>query len=91
MINKRPFLNRWGGDSYRCTVAPELSVRIQAGIERTDAFSQACKSQPRVDSVGARGLGALRSALPGSVSKGVLHAAKVPGTTVKHAGAIAAK
>jgi nucleotide-binding universal stress UspA family protein len=29
--------------------------------------------------------------LLGSVSKGVLHAAKVPVTTVKHAGAIAAK
>lgn len=37
--------------------------------------------------LGARGLGALRSALLGSVSQAVLHAAKVPVTIVKHAAA----
>ena len=41
--------------------------------------------------LGARGLGALSSALLGSVSQGVLHAAKVPVTIVKHAEANAAK
>jgi|APFre7841882630_1041343.scaffolds.fasta_scaffold05872_2 nucleotide-binding universal stress UspA family protein len=35
--------------------------------------------------VGARGLGAVRSALLGSVSQAVLHAAMVPVTIVKHA------
>lgn len=34
--------------------------------------------------LGARGLGALRSALMGSVSQGVLHASKLPVTIVKH-------
>ena len=37
--------------------------------------------------MGARGLGALRSALLGSVSQAVLQAAKVPVTIVKHAEA----
>jgi nucleotide-binding universal stress UspA family protein len=36
--------------------------------------------------LGARGLGALRSALMGSVSQGVLHASTLPVTIVKHAG-----
>jgi len=36
--------------------------------------------------LGARGLGALRSALMGSVSQGVLHASKLPVTIVKHVG-----
>jgi nucleotide-binding universal stress UspA family protein len=36
--------------------------------------------------MGARGLGVLRAALLGSVSQGVLHAAKLPVTIVKHSG-----
>jgi nucleotide-binding universal stress UspA family protein len=40
--------------------------------------------------LGARGRGALRSALLGSVSQGVLHASKVPVTIVKHADAASA-
>ncbi|MDP1532862.1 MAG: universal stress protein [Rubrivivax sp.] len=36
--------------------------------------------------LGARGLGALRSALVGSVSQGVLLGSKLPVTVVKHAG-----
>jgi nucleotide-binding universal stress UspA family protein len=41
--------------------------------------------------LGAMGLGALRSALMGSVSMGILHAASLPVTVVKHtvAGALA--
>ena len=34
--------------------------------------------------LGARGLGALRSALMGSVSQGLLHASQLPVTVVKH-------
>jgi nucleotide-binding universal stress UspA family protein len=41
--------------------------------------------------LGARGLGALRSALMGSVSQGVLQASMLPVTIVKHAGAGLAK
>jgi nucleotide-binding universal stress UspA family protein len=41
--------------------------------------------------LGARGLGALRSALMGSVSQGVLHASTLPVTIVKHAGSGSAK
>jgi len=37
--------------------------------------------------LGARGLGALRGALMGSVSQGVLHASTVPVTVVKHSAA----
>jgi nucleotide-binding universal stress UspA family protein len=37
--------------------------------------------------LGARGLGALRSALMGSVSQGILHASRLPVTVVKHADA----
>lgn len=37
--------------------------------------------------LGARGMGALRSALLGAVSQAVLHASKVPVTIVKHATA----
>jgi nucleotide-binding universal stress UspA family protein len=36
--------------------------------------------------LGARGLGAVRSALLGSVSQGVLHASMLPVTIVKHPG-----
>lgn len=35
--------------------------------------------------LGARGLGAMRAALMGSVSTGVLHASRLPVTVVKHA------
>lgn len=35
--------------------------------------------------LGARGLGAMRAALMGSVSSGVLHASRLPVTVVKHA------
>ncbi len=35
--------------------------------------------------LGARGLGAVRAALMGSVSMGVLHASRLPVTVVKHA------
>jgi nucleotide-binding universal stress UspA family protein len=41
--------------------------------------------------LGARGLGALRSALMGSVSQGVLHASTLPVTIVKHAGSGSAR
>lgn len=37
--------------------------------------------------LGARGLGALRSALMGSVSQGILHASRLPVTVVKHTDA----
>lgn len=41
--------------------------------------------------VGARGLGALRSALMGSVSQGILQASRLPVTVVKHPEAGAAR
>jgi nucleotide-binding universal stress UspA family protein len=53
----------------------------QALIEMTGRFG--CEAII----MGARGLGALRGALIGSVSQAVLHASKVPVTIVKHATA----
>jgi nucleotide-binding universal stress UspA family protein len=59
---------------------------IGSGVPATTLTEMAERRGCEAIILGARGLGALRSALLGSVSQGVLHASKLPVTIVKHAG-----
>lgn len=77
-----------GIDGRRPTVTagnPEYRINILLPVDCSELALDAARHGCEAIIMGVCGLGAMRSALMGSVSQAVLHASPVPVTIVKHA------